>query len=123
MQRSNSVIDQVTAEPDPTMSVRPPVLVPPSSAAYLTPGLANYVDGTLAGRQAFMAMHAKPGRVRGPGGPTDDAVPAMLSHGEYTVPTEVVDELGDGDNDAGADLLDSAVSEITGMSPVGSKEG
>jgi len=28
--------------------------------------------------------------VRGPGGPVDDKIPAMLSNGEYVVPADVV---------------------------------
>ena len=34
------------------------------------------------------------GRVRGPGGPVDDMVPAMLSNGEYVVPADVVEAKG-----------------------------
>ena len=36
------------------------------------------------------------GQVRGPGGPKDDAIPAMLSDGEYVVPASVVKKLGVG---------------------------
>jgi len=35
-----------------------------------------------------------PGSVRGPGGPRDDKVPAMLSNGEYILPADVVSKLG-----------------------------
>lgn len=34
------------------------------------------------------------GPVRGPGGPTDDKVPAMLSDGEYVIPSDVVEKIG-----------------------------
>lgn len=37
---------------------------------------------------------ANGGRVRGPGGPVDDKVPAMLSHGEYVIPADVVQAKG-----------------------------
>lgn len=37
---------------------------------------------------------ANGGRVNGPGGPVDDDVPAMLSHGEYVVPADVVQAKG-----------------------------
>jgi len=33
---------------------------------------------------------AKGGLVKGPGGPTDDKIPAKLSAGEYVIPAEVV---------------------------------
>lgn len=37
---------------------------------------------------------ANGGEVHGPGGPVDDKVPAMLSHGEYVVPADVVQAKG-----------------------------
>lgn len=41
------------------------------------------------------------GEVDGPGGPRDDAIPAMLSNGEHVFDTASVNALGDGDNDVG----------------------
>ena len=98
-----------------------PALIPPSAAPYLPPGLARYVD-LIASNQPFKQMQNGPGRVRGPGGPGDDMVPANLSNGEYALPTGVVDALGGGNNDAGASVLDAAVKQITGEKPVGSQE-
>lgn len=61
--------------------------------------------GTLAGMgisayarnpAAFAALadggrvHEGAGPVRGPGGPVDDKIPAMLSNGEYVIPADVV---------------------------------
>ena len=37
---------------------------------------------------------ANGGEVEGPGGPVDDRVPAMLSHGEYVIPADVVQAKG-----------------------------
>lgn len=37
---------------------------------------------------------ANGGPVHGPGGPVDDKVPAMLSHGEYVIPADVVQAKG-----------------------------
>ncbi len=39
-------------------------------------------------------LHAGPGPVKGPGGPIDDKVPAMLSNGEYVIPADVVEKKG-----------------------------
>jgi len=39
-------------------------------------------------------IHEGHGAVRGPGGPVDDKVPAMLSNGEYVVPADVVKAKG-----------------------------
>lgn len=36
----------------------------------------------------------KEGEVDGPGGPTEDKVPAMLSDGEFVLPSSLVDEIG-----------------------------
>jgi len=36
------------------------------------------------------------GEVHGPGGPRDDKVPAMLSNGEFVIPADVVDKVGEG---------------------------
>jgi hypothetical protein len=38
--------------------------------------------------------YANGGKVRGPGGPVDDKVPAMLSDGEYVIPADVVKAKG-----------------------------
>jgi hypothetical protein len=39
-------------------------------------------------------IHAGPGGVRGPGGPVDDKVPALLSNGEYVLPADTVKAIG-----------------------------
>jgi hypothetical protein len=39
-------------------------------------------------------VHKGRGPVRGPGGPIDDKVPAMLSDGEYVLPADTVQKLG-----------------------------
>lgn len=39
-------------------------------------------------------IHKGKGKVRGPGGPIDDKVPAMLSDGEYVIPADVVEKKG-----------------------------
>ncbi|RLC18922.1 MAG: hypothetical protein DRI24_01770 [Deltaproteobacteria bacterium] len=43
---------------------------------------------------AGMAMMAEGGEVEGPGGPTDDAIPAALSDGEFIIPADVVKRKG-----------------------------
>jgi hypothetical protein len=56
--------------------------------------------GAAAGKAMFGGkadggpMHSGPGHVRGPGGPVDDKIPAMLSDGEYVIPADVVKAKG-----------------------------
>ena len=45
-------------------------------------------------RKAIGTMHEGPGHVRGPGGPVDDKIPAMLSNGEYVIPADTVNKIG-----------------------------
>lgn len=62
-----------------------------------------------------------PGRyIKGPGDGMEDAIPssidgqdpAALSSGEFVVPADVVSFLGNGDNDAGASVLEKMVAKI-----------
>ena len=39
-------------------------------------------------------VHKGKGAVRGPGGPVDDKIPAMLSNGEYVLPADTVKAIG-----------------------------
>lgn len=39
-------------------------------------------------------VHRGKGRVKGPGGPVDDKIPAMLSNGEYVLPADTVKQIG-----------------------------
>ncbi len=39
-------------------------------------------------------IHSGAGGVKGPGGPVDDKVPAMLSNGEYVLPADTVKKIG-----------------------------
>lgn len=50
--------------------------------------------------------------VKGRGDGTSDSVPAMLASGEFVIPADVVSGLGNGDNDAGAKVLDNFMEEI-----------
>jgi hypothetical protein len=52
-----------------------------------------------------MVPMAEGGSVSGPGGPKDDKIPALLSNGEFVIPTDVVNALGGGNNDRGAGAL------------------
>lgn len=53
------------------------------------------IGGMYLGRKADGGeIHEGHGAVRGPGGPVDDKVPAMLSNGEYVVPADVVKAKG-----------------------------
>ena len=57
-------------------------------------------------------MGASRGLIEGPGNGRSDEVPAMLSDGEYVMPSYAVAALGDGSTDAGADYLDRLVEEL-----------
>jgi hypothetical protein len=50
--------------------------------------------------------------VKGRGDGTSDSVPAMLASGEFVIPADVVSGLGNGDNDAGAKVLDQFMVAI-----------
>ncbi len=39
-------------------------------------------------------IHRGKGKVKGPGGPVDDKIPAMLSNGEYVLPADTVSKVG-----------------------------
>jgi hypothetical protein len=59
------------------------------------------------------------GRVSGPGGGTDDLVPArgpgrdiLLSDGEFVIPADVVSSLGDGSTDAGSKKLHMMMDRV-----------
>ena len=50
--------------------------------------------------------------VKGHGDGTSDSVPAMLATGEFVIPADVVSNLGNGDNDSGAKVLDEFLQVI-----------
>lgn len=73
-------------------------------------------------KQGLSLRKGKPRVVQGPGGPTDDAVPAMidgvqpaaLSSGEVVMPVDAVMGAGDGDPRAGADKLMALADHLSG---------
>lgn len=60
------------------------------------------------------------GYIRGPGDGMSDSIPASidgtdpaaLATGEFVVPADVVSFLGNGDNDAGARVLDQMIAKV-----------
>lgn len=50
--------------------------------------------------------------VTGNGDGTSDSIPAMLANGEFVIPADVVSSLGNGSNDAGAEILDEFLKTI-----------
>lgn len=50
--------------------------------------------------------------VKGDGDGTSDSVPAMLASGEFVIPADVVSSLGNGDNDAGAGVLNNFMTAV-----------
>lgn len=72
-----------------------------NSGAAAIGNIAGRWAGTTSGSQAITAMladggkvHKGKGAVRGPGGPVDDKIPAMLSNGEYVLPADTVKAIG-----------------------------
>ena len=57
-----------------------------------TKGFGLFADGGHI--DARRVAYASGGEVHGPGGPVDDKVPALLSHGEYVIPADVVQAKG-----------------------------
>lgn len=59
-------------------------------AAYATGGLS-----TMLGKADGGVVYRKNGgAIKGPGGPVDDKIPAMLSDGEYVLPADTVKKIG-----------------------------
>jgi hypothetical protein len=50
--------------------------------------------------------------VEGDGDGTSDSVPAMLANGEFVIPADVVADLGNGSNSAGAAILDKFLEAV-----------
>jgi hypothetical protein len=50
--------------------------------------------------------------VTGDGDGTSDSIPAMLANGEFVIPADVVSGLGNGSNEAGAEVLDEFMKVI-----------
>jgi len=50
--------------------------------------------------------------VKGNGDGTSDSVPAMLANGEFVLSADVVSDIGNGSNDAGAKILDEFMRTI-----------
>lgn len=87
-----------------------PVVTPRSGNAmpFKAPTFSNKDPsfGVRVRRLANGGFPRKNGPIDGPGGPTDDKIKAMLSNGEYVVKAKSVSHLGNGNNDAGSDVLD-----------------
>jgi hypothetical protein len=66
--------------------------VNPTSGEFM--GSLEFADGGHIDAKRMGLAYANGGKVRGPGGPVDDKVPAMLSDGEYVIPADVVKAKG-----------------------------
>ena len=60
----------------------------------------------------FIPYLEEGGEVKGPGGPKEDKVPAMLSDGEFVMTAKSVENLGDGDRIAGARKMYSMMNSL-----------
>jgi len=81
---------------------------------YQEPDVEYAADGGLIGHNPQFFSEGGMGNryVRGDGDGTSDSVPAMLASGEFVIPADVVSGLGNGDNDAGAHVLDEFMKAI-----------
>lgn len=81
---------------------------------YDEPDVEYAAEGGLIGHNPQFFSEGGMGNryVRGDGDGTSDSVPAMLASGEFVIPADVVSGLGNGDNDAGAKVLDQFMQAI-----------
>lgn len=89
---------------------------------YILTGLPDYLQGRAAGghiEDHNPEFYSEGGLsslenryVKGNGNGTSDEVPAMLANGEFVIPADVVSKLGNGSNDAGANVLDEFLQVI-----------
>jgi hypothetical protein len=89
---------------------------------YILTGLPSYMQGKADGghieghNPQFYSeggLNSLENRyVKGDGDGTSDDVPAMLANGEFVIPADVVSKLGNGSNDAGAEVLDEFLQVI-----------
>lgn len=89
---------------------------------YILTGLPDYIQGRADGghiEDHNPEFYSEGGLsslenryVKGNGDGTSDEVPAMLANGEFVIPADVVSKLGNGSNDAGANVLDEFLQVI-----------
>lgn len=80
--------------------------------------LDNNAYSALGFKDGKVPVHEGPGVVKGPGGPRDDKVPAMLSNKEAVLPAATVTALG------GPEAVEELIENTTGRSPhKGLREG
>lgn len=73
--------------------------------------LQPVVTAATGGHVAALNM-LNGGHSKGPGTGTSDSVPALLSNGEFVLPTDVVNKLGRGNNDKGAAKLHRLMGHV-----------
>jgi hypothetical protein len=84
-------------QPTPTQSFKTGGDVESHNPTFFSPGGLASMENTY---------------VKGEGDGTSDSVAAMLANGEFVIPADVVSKLGNGSNDAGANVLDEFLSTI-----------
>lgn len=100
--------------PTPTFMIQPPQQpkffdpVDYEDQEYAEGGLVDHNPEFFSEGGASLANRY----VKGRGDGTSDSVPAMLASGEFVIPADVVSSLGNGDNDAGAGVLDQFLKVV-----------
>jgi hypothetical protein len=102
----------------------PPASGPSASASNFTSQVPQNLSGVLGNMRKAGAPSPKPPmanggalasvsrHVKGPGDGTSDSIPARLANGEYVMDAQTVSMLGNGDNGAGAKILDKTRENI-----------
>lgn len=98
---NSSALNYTNAAPTPPVPAAPKIFPPYGMDANLFPAKPDEVAQLAAG-----------GHVRGPGGPREDKIPAMLSDGEYVLPADTVEAVGKENLDA----LRAQTHKFTGSS-------
>ena len=101
-----------------------PTLTKRKNLDYILTGLGGanitvrgHADGGEIEQEDHNATFFSPGGlantyVQGDGDGTSDSVKAMLANGEFVIPADVVSDLGNGSNEAGASVLDQFLKSI-----------
>ena len=101
-----------------------PALTKRKNLDYILTGLGGanitvpgHADGGEIEQEDHNATFFSPGGlantyVQGDGDGTSDSVKAMLANGEFVIPADVVSDLGNGSNEAGASVLDQFLKSI-----------
>ena len=86
------------------------------SPNFTAPSTAHFAEGGSTSEGHNPQFYSEGGLqnryVSGDGDGTSDSIPAMLANGEFVIPADVVASLGNGSNNAGANIMDEFLTMI-----------